>query len=61
MFKVILHKASGEFTEYTTPSLQYAKRYADLYKDDYPFIELIQSDGNNETVFETFGNMKLTK
>ena len=56
MFKVLLHKCSGEVSEYTTPSLQYAKRYADLYKNDYPFVEIMQWENGKETVFETFGS-----
>lgn len=56
MFRVILHSSDGEKKEYSTALLQYAKRYADLYKDDYPFVEiiLIREDGS-ESIYETFG------
>lgn len=55
MYKVVLHTASGKTQEYTTPMLQYAKRYADLYKDRFPFVEIIRTDAGGETVIETFG------
>ena len=56
MFKVVLHAGTGETSEYRAPSLQYAKRYADLYKDDYPYVEIIKSEDGIDTIFETFGN-----
>lgn len=55
MFKVILHSADGRTEEYSTASMQYAKRYADLYKSDYPFVEIIQIENGEEKIFETFG------
>lgn len=58
MFKVLLHKRSGEVSEYTTASLQYAKRYADLYKNDYPFVEILREEDGKETVYETFGSRR---
>lgn len=51
----MLHRADGSTEEYSTASMQYAKRYADLYKSDYPFVEIIQIDNGEEKVFETFG------
>lgn len=56
MFKVLLYKNSGEVSEYETASMQYAKRYADLYKDEFPFVEIIQCENGVESVFETFGH-----
>ena len=61
MFKVLLHKSSGEVCEYATPSMQYAKRYADLYKDDFPFIEIIRCENGEESVFETFGSRAIAE
>ena len=55
MFKVLLHKSSGEISEYATPSLQYAKRYADLYKSEFPFAEIIECADEINSVIETFG------
>ena len=55
MYKVILHNFLGEITEYPTPFLHYAKRYADLYKDEYPYLEIIECADGRETVIETFG------
>ena len=55
MFKVLLHKSPGEISEYATPSLQYAKRYADLYKDEFPFTEIIECADGIDSVIETFG------
>ena len=56
MYKVILHTPTGEKTEFSTPLLHYAKRYADLYKDDYPFVEIFECSDRAETVIETFGS-----
>lgn len=56
MYKVMLHNPSGEKAEYSTPFLHYAKRYADLYKDDYPYVEIIEYSDDTETVIETFGS-----
>ena len=56
MYKVVLHGIDGITQEYTTPTLQYAKRYADLYKDGCPFVEIIRTDIGGETVIETFGH-----
>ena len=56
MYKVILHSPSGETAEYSTAFLHYAKRYADLYKDDYPFVEIVECSDGAETVIETFGS-----
>ena len=56
MFKVVLYKTSDDKDIYETKYLQYAKRYADLYRQDYPFIEIKEyGEGNEETVIETFG------
>lgn len=55
MFKVLLHNSTDEVIEYATPVLQYAKRYADLYRDDFPFVEIISCGEWGERVIETFG------
>ncbi len=55
MFKVYFHNGSDEISQYTTPVLQYAKRYADLYRDDFPFVEISSCDDGMEKVIETFG------
>lgn len=55
MFRVLLHAADGEKKEYSTEIMQYAKRYADLYRNEYPYIEIIECTENGERVFETFG------
>lgn len=55
MFKVRLSSASGETKEYSTATLQYAKRYADLYKDDFGYTEIIRCTETEEQVIETFG------
>lgn len=55
MYKVILHKPSSETDIYETVSLHYAKRHADLFKDDYRFVEIIQCTDASEAVIETFG------
>ncbi len=56
MYKVILHKSSGEASEYSTQFLHYAKRYADLYKAEYPYVEIIKSVDGADTVIEIFGS-----
>ncbi len=56
MYKVILHNPNSDKSEYSTPFLHYAKRYADLYKDEYPYVEIIEADGGVDTVIETFGS-----
>lgn len=56
MYKVVLHKLSGGADEYSTPSLHYAKRYADLYKTDYQFIEIFRISEEAEEIIETFGS-----
>lgn len=55
MFKVYLHNSSDEISEYATPMLQYAKRYADLYREEFPFVEIIACTDSGERVIETFG------
>ena len=56
MYKVILQKPSGETDEYKTQFLHYAKRHADLYKDDYPYVEIVELSDAREAVIETFGS-----
>ena len=55
MFKVLLYSSSDEISAYETPVLQYAKRYADLYRDDCPFVEILLCDDDGDRVIETFG------
>lgn len=55
MYKVLLYSESGGIKEYSTPLLQYAKRYADLYRSEYAFVELLCSEGGREHTVETFG------
>lgn len=55
MFKVYLHSSTEEISKFETPVLQYAKRYADLYRDDFPFVEIIACTDGEESVIETFG------
>lgn len=56
VYKVILHKPSGGTEIYETQFLHYAKRHADLYKDDYPFVEIVELSDTRESVIETFGS-----
>lgn len=55
MFRVYLHDSADQISEYETPVLQYAKRYADLYRDDFPYVEIIACTDGAEKVIETFG------
>jgi len=54
-FKVLLHNENGTVEEYCTSSLQYAKRYADLYRETAPYIEIIHISKDGEFILETFG------
>ena len=60
MFRVYLHDGAGEISEYETPVLQYAKRYADLYREDFPFVEIVCCGDDGERVVETFGTRPVT-
>ena len=55
MFKVRQYLDDGSFKEYSAASLQYAKRYADLYKSDFKFTEIVLCENGQERVIETFG------
>ena len=41
MYKVRQYLDDGSVEEYNAASLQYAKRYADLYKTDFKFTEIV--------------------
>ena len=56
MFKVRQYLDDGSFKEYNAASLQYAKRYADLYKTDFKFTEIVLIENGRERVIETFGS-----
>ena len=56
MFKVRQYLDDGSFKEYNAASLQYAKRYADLYKTDFKFTEIVLIENGQERVIETFGS-----
>lgn len=56
MYKVRQYLDDGSFKEYNAASLQYAKRYADLYKTDFKFTEIVLSENGQERVLETFGS-----
>lgn len=56
MFKVRQHLDDGSVEEYNAASLQYAKRYADLYKTDFKFTEIVLIENGQERVIETFGS-----
>lgn len=56
MYKVRQYLDDGSFKEYSAASLQYAKRYADLYKTDFRFTEIVFCENGQERVVETFGS-----
>ena len=56
MYKVRQHLDDGSVEEYNAASLQYAKRYADLYKTDLKFTEIVLIENGQERVIETFGS-----
>ena len=56
MYKVRLYLENGSVEEYNAASLQYAKRYADLYKTDFKFTEIVLIENGQERVIETFGS-----
>ena len=56
MYKVRQHLDDGSVEEYNAASLQYAKRYADLYKTDFKFTEIVLIENGQESVIETFGS-----
>ena len=56
MFKVRQYLDDGSVEEYNVASLQYAKRYADLYKTDFKFTEIVLCENGRERVIETFGS-----
>lgn len=56
MYKVRQHLDDGSVEEYNAASLQYAKRYADLYKTDFKFTEIVLCENGRERVIETFGS-----
>ena len=56
MYKVRQHLDDGSIEEYNAASLQYAKRYADLYKTDFKFTEIVLIENGQERVIETFGS-----
>lgn len=56
MFKVRQYLDDGSVEEYNAASLQYAKRYADLYKTDFKFTEIVLIENGQERVIETFGS-----
>ena len=56
MFKVRQYLDDGSFQEYDAASLQYAKRYADLYKTDFTFTEIVLIENGQERIIETFGS-----
>ena len=56
MYKVRLYLENGSVEEYNAASLQYAKRYADLYKTDFKFTEIVLCENGRERVIETFGS-----
>lgn len=56
MYKVRQYLDDGSFKEYNAASLQYAKRYADLYRADYKFTEIVLCENGQEKVLETFGS-----
>lgn len=56
MYKVRQHLDDGSVEEYNAASLQYAKRYADLYKTDFKFTEIVLIENGQERVIETFGS-----
>lgn len=56
MYKVRQHLDDGSVEEYNAASLQYAKRYADLYKTDFRFTEIVLCENGRERVIETFGS-----
>ena len=56
MFKVRQYLDDGSVEEYNAASLQYAKRYADLYKTDFKFTEIVLIENGRERVIETFGS-----
>ena len=56
MYKVRQHLDDGSVEEYNAASLQYAKRYADLYKTDFKFTEIVLIENGRERVIETFGS-----
>ena len=56
MFKVRQYLENGDIKEYDAASLQYAKRYADLYKTDFKFTEIVLIENGRERVIETFGS-----
>ena len=56
MYKVRQQLDDGSVEEYNAASLQYAKRYADLYKTDFKFTEIVLIENGQERVIETFGS-----
>lgn len=56
MYKVRQYLDDGSVEEYHAASLQYAKRYADLYKTDFKFTEIVLIENGQERVIETFGS-----
>ena len=56
MYKVRQHLDDGSVEKYNAASLQYAKRYADLYKTDFKFTEIVLIENGQERVIETFGS-----
>lgn len=56
MYKVRQYLDDGSVEEYNAASLQYAKRYADLYKTDFKFTEIVLIENGQERVIETFGS-----
>ena len=56
MFKVRQYLDDDSVEEYNAASLQYAKRYADLYKTDFKFTEIVLIENGQERVIETFGS-----
>ena len=54
-YKVVLHTSDGTTQVYETAALPYAKRYADLYKSEVPYVEIIRVDPDGESMIETFG------
>ena len=56
MFKVRQYLDDGSVEEYNAALLQYAKRYADLYKTDFKFTEIVLIENGQERVIETFGS-----